>query len=54
MFKVKSKRSKNVYTVYAVDDFSFLIYRKAKPGYQKEGWAWVNGKYYIPLEESDG
>lgn len=53
MFKVKSKHSGNVYTVYAVDDLSFLIYRKANPGYWKEGWAWVNGKDYIPVEESD-
>lgn len=54
MFKVKSKRSGNVYTVYAVRGFDFLIYRKARPGYWKEGWAWVSCKTYVPLEESDG
>ena len=54
MFKVKSKRSGNVYNVYAVDGYSFFIYREAKPGRWKEGWAWVNSINYTPLEESDG
>ena len=54
MFKVKSKRSGYIYKVHAVDGCSFFIFRKARPGYWKEGWAWVNCKDYIPLEESDG
>lgn len=31
MFKVKSKRSGDVYTVYAVDKGQFLIFRKGEP-----------------------
>lgn len=32
----------------------FFIYREARHGHWKEGWAWVNSINYIPLEESNG
>lgn len=54
MFKVKSKRSGNVYTVYAVSGKSFFIFFP-DDGYRTSGsWHWVDCDKYIPLEESDG
>lgn len=47
MFKVKSKRSKNVYTVYQIYGRQLLIFRKGE-------WVWEDCRYYVPLEESDG
>lgn len=49
MFKVKNKRSKNVYTVYAVSGKSFFIFFP-----DDRSWHWVDCDKYIPLEESDG
>lgn len=54
MFKVKSKRSGNVYTVYAVDKGRFLIFRKGNARWERTGWYWVDYTNYIPWEESDG
>lgn len=47
MFKVKSKRSKNVYTVYQIYGRQFLLFREGE-------WVWEDFRYYVPLEESDG
>lgn len=49
MFKVKNKRSGNVYKVYAVSGKSFFIFFP-----YDESWNWVDCDKYIPLEESDG
>lgn len=54
MFKVKSKRSGNVYKVYAVDKGHFFIFRSGNTKWGRTGWYWVKCTDYVPLEESDG
>ena len=47
MFKVKSKRSGKIRTVYKIHGMQFLLFRKGE-------WVWDSCRYYVPMEESDG